>query len=258
MKISAELKEFFLRGYLKYVPHIYIDCVIFGYHNQQLKMLLTKNGFLSEWCLPGGYMKRGESLQEAAERTIVDRTGIENLYLQQFRAFGDPNRTRYQNFDEEQWFALTGLRLTKDNWLFDQTVSIGFYAITDFLKSIPSVDIESIESAWFNINELPDLAMDHAEIVETAIKTLKIQLYHSPIGYSLLPEKFTLAEIQALYETLIEKKLDVSNFSKKLLTLGIIEKANEKRNTSGHRSPYLYRFIKSKYEDALSEGIVLV
>ncbi|WP_419801559.1 NUDIX hydrolase [Mucilaginibacter sp.] len=258
MVISAELKEFFNSGYLTYIPHIYIDCVIFGYHNRKLKILLTKNGFLSEWCLPGGYMKRSESLQQAADRTIVDRTGIENLYLQQFRAFGDPNRTRYQNFDEEQWYSLTGLRLLKNNWLFDQTVSIGFFAITDFLKSIPSIDIESIESAWFNINELPELAMDHAEIVAMALKTLKIQLYHSPIGYNLLPEKFTLAEIQALYETLLEKKLDVSNFSKKLLTLGILEKANEKRNTSGHRSPYFYNFVRSNYEEALNEGIVLV
>lgn len=258
MKVSAELKEFFLRGYLHYVPHLYIDCVIFGYHEQQLKTLLTKNGFISEWCLPGGYIKRGESLQQAADRTIVDRTGIENLYLQQFRAFGDPNRTRYKDFDEQRWFELTGMKIKKDNWILDQTVSIGFYAITDFSKSLPSTDLESIESAWFDLDKVPNLAFDHNEIVKEAIKAIKMQLYHVPIGYNMLPEKFTLAEIHALYETLLGKKVDVSNFAKKLIVLGIIEKTDETRKTIGHRSPILFKFNKQKYDEALRDGLSFI
>lgn len=257
MEINSGLKEFFLRGHLKYLPHLTIDCVIFGYHDQQLKILLSKNAFLDDWCLPGGYIERGETLQQAAERTIVDRSGIKDLFLQQFGAFGSPERTRYQDFDEHQWLVLTGLPLKKDNWLLDQTVSIGFYAITDFLKSVPAIDILSVQCAWFDLMAIPSLAMDHNEIVAEALKTLRIQLYHSPIGYNMLPEKFTLAEIHTLYETLLGKKFDVSNFAKKLVLLGLLEKLNERRSIGGHRSPYLFKFNKEKYDQALIDGIVL-
>lgn len=258
MKMSNELKKFILKGYLKYLPHLTIDCVIFGYHDQQLKILLSKNAFLNDWCLPGGYIERGETLQQAAERTIVDRSGIRNLFLQQFRAFGDPNRTLYQEFDEEQWLLLTGLPLKKDNWLLDQTVSIGFYAITDFLKSVPATDILSVQCGWFDLAHLPPLAFDHNDIVAEALKTLRVQLYHSPIGYNMLPEKFTLAEIHTLYETLSGRKFDVSNFAKKLVLLGILEKLNEHRSIGGYRSPYLFKFNKKKYDQALVDGIVLM
>ena len=258
MKISKELKDFFLEGYKMYVPNVYIDCVIFGYHDQQLKILLAKNGFVKEWRLPGGYIKRGETLQQAADRTIIERTGIKNLYLQQFRAFGDPNRNRYKDFDEQQWFELTGFKLKKENWLLDQTVSIGFYAITDFLKSVLSPDPESIECAWFDLEGLPTLGFDHNEIVSDALKVMKMQIYHMPIGYNMLPEMFTLAEIHSLYEALLGKKVDVSNFAKKLIVLGILEKTSEKRKTSGHRSPLLFKFNEEKYVAALKEGVTFM
>ena len=257
MEISSELKEFFLRGYMKYLPNLTIDCVIFGYHDQQLKILLSKNAFMSEWGLPGGYIKRGETLQQAAERTIVDRSGIENLFLQQFRAFGDPNRTRYNDFDKVKWLKLTGLPIEKGNWLLDQTVSIGFYAITDFLNSVPGTDMLSVQCEWFYLNNIPKLAFDHNEIVLEALKTLRIQLYNYPIGFSMLPKNFTLAEIHTLYETILGKKFDVSNFAKKLQLLGILEKLDMRRSIGGHRSPYLYKFNKEIYDRALVDGIVL-
>jgi ADP-ribose pyrophosphatase YjhB (NUDIX family) len=257
MEISKELRDFFLKGDQIYLPHVMIDCVIFGYHDQQLKILLSKNGFIDDWCLPGGFIVRGETLQQAAERTIVDRSGIPNLFLQQFRAFGDPNRTRYREFDAEKWFERTGLRLEKNNWLLDESISIGFYAITDFLKSVPGKDIESVECAWHDLHRLPPLAFDHENIVKEALRALRIQLYHSPIGYNMLPEKFTLAEIHTLYQTLLGKKFDVSNFARKLTVLGIIKRLNEHRVLGGHRSPYLFTFDKKKYQKALEEGAVL-
>jgi len=257
MNTREEMDDFILNGHLHYVPHVSIDCAIFGYHEQQLKLLLLKHKAIYGWCLPGGYIKRTETLVQAANRIVMERTGIGNLFLQQFKAFGDPDRAKTNSFDEEKLFEATGVRFGKNNWLIDQTISIGFYAITDFVKSVPEPDIMSDECAWFAIDEVPHLEFDHDEMVKEALHTMRVHLYHYPIGYNMLPEKFTLSEIHALYETLLGKKLDISNFPKKLIALGLLKKLNEKRSIGPHRSPHLYMFDKEKYDEALREGVVL-
>jgi 8-oxo-dGTP diphosphatase len=257
MTPNEEFEDFILNGYKHYIPHVSLDCAIFGYHERQLKLLLIKRPFLEGWCLPGGYIKRTEKLVEAAERNVRERTGIDNLFLQQFKTFGDPSRMQLELFDEERWYASTGVRMKRDNWLLDQTISIGFYAITDFSLTVPKPDPLSKECAWFDPERLPKLEYDHNEMVREALHTMRIQLYHYPIGISLLPEKFTLSEIHSLYETLLGKKLDVSNFPKKLVALGLLKKLDEKRSIGAHRSPHLYTFDKARYEDALREGLVL-
>jgi 8-oxo-dGTP diphosphatase len=257
MTAKEEIEDFILHGYKHYIPHVSLDCAIFGYHERQLKLLLIKRSFLDGWSLPGGYIKRTEMLVEAAERNVRERTGIDNLFLQQFMTFGGPKRFDFELFDEERWYAATGFRITRDSWLIDQTISIGFYAITDFSKTVPHPDLFSEACAWFDIDDLPSLEFDHKEMVREALHTMRIQLYHYPIGISLLPEKFTLSEIHSLYETLLGKKLDVSNFPKKLVALGLLKKLDEKRSIGAHRSPHLYKFDKARYEDALKEGLVL-
>jgi 8-oxo-dGTP diphosphatase len=257
MDTSDELQDFLLNGYKYYIPHVSLDCAIFGYHERQLKLLLIKRRLEKDWCLPGGYIRRTEKLGEAASRNVRERTGIDNLFLQQFKTFGDPTRLSFDEFDEEKWFEATGIRVRRDNWLLDQTVSIGFYAITDFSQSVPQPDLMSESCAWFDLDRLPKLGFDHDEMVREALHTIRIQLYHYPIGISLLPEKFTLSEIHSLYETLLGKKLDVSNFPKKLVALGLLKKLAEKRSIGAHRSPHLYKFDKARYEDALREGLVL-
>ena len=257
MNTQAEIDDFVLNGHLHYIPHVSLDCAIFGYHDQQLKLLLIKHKAIDGWCLPGGYIKRTEKLVEAANRNVRERTGIDNLFLQQFKTFGDPNRARMDEFDEEKWFEATGIRITKDNWLIDQTISIGFYAITDFSKTELQKDMLIEDCAWFDINEVPKLEFDHDEMVREALHTMRVQLYHYPIGINMLPEKFTLSEIHALYETLLGKKLDVSNFPKKLIALGLLKKLDEKRSIGPHRSPHLYVFDKDKYSQALKDGVVL-
>src|ERR1700759_4450579 len=147
MDTPAEIEDFILNGHLHYVPHVSIDCAIFGYHEQQLKLLLIKLKFIDGWCLPGGYIKRTETLVEAANRNVKERTGIGNLFLQQFKTFGDPDRARTSQFDAEKWYEVTGVRITNENWLIDQTISVGFYAITDFSLSVPNPDMMSVECA---------------------------------------------------------------------------------------------------------------
>lgn len=257
MNSDEELKDFILNGYRHYVPHVSLDCAIFGYHEQQLKLLLIRSKFIRQWYLPGGYIKRTETLIEAANRNVMERTGIDNLFLQQFKTFGDPDRAKMSEFDPDKFYEATGVRVTDDNWLIDQTISVGFYAITDFSLSVPKPDIMSVECAWFDIDNLPPLEFDHDEMVKEALHAMRIQLYHYPIGYNMLPEKFTLSEIHALYETLLGKKLDISNFPKKLLTLGLLKKLDEKRSIGAHRSPHLYMFDKERYDNALKDGLVL-
>jgi 8-oxo-dGTP diphosphatase len=257
MQTETEIRDFILNGHLHYVPHVSLDCAIFGYHEQQLKLLLIKLRGIDGWCLPGGYIKRTEKLVEAANRNVKERTGIDNLFLQQFKTFGDPDRAKFSQFDEKRLFDSIGVRIDKNNWLIDQTISVGFYAITDFSRSIPEPGIMAEKCAWFDINNLPPLEFDHDEMVKEALHTMRLQLYHYPIGYNLLPGKFTLSEIHALYETMLGKKLDISNFPKKLISLGLLKKLDETRNIGAHRSPHLYRFDKKKYGQALRDGLVL-
>lgn len=257
MDTRAAVEDFFTNGHKVYVPHVSIDCTIFGYHEQQLKLLLIKNSFIRGWCLPGGFIKRTEKLIEAANRIVKERTSIDNLYLQQFKAFGDPNRSRYKEFDEDKILKETGLKISSDSWLIDHTISVGFYAITDFSSTVPEPDVMSDECIWFDIDKLPKLEFDHDQMVVDALSAMRMQLYHYPIGFSMLPKKFTLGEIHALYETLLGKKLDASNFPKKLIALGLLKKLDETRSIGPHRAPHLYCFDKRKYEKALKEGLAL-
>jgi 8-oxo-dGTP diphosphatase len=257
MQTEDDLRDFILNGHFHYVPHVSLDCAIFGYHERQLMLLLIKYIAIDGWCLPGGYIKRTEKLVEAANRNVKERTGIDNLFLQQFKTFGDPDRGKISHFDKDRWSEAAGVRIEKNNWLMDQTISIGFYAITDFSRSIPQSDMMVENCAWFDINNLPPLEFDHDEMVKEALHRMRLDLYHYPIGYNLLPEKFTLSEIHALYETMLGKKLDNSNFPKKLISLGLLQKLGQKRNIGAHRSPHLYKFDKKKYNQALRDGLVL-
>ncbi len=257
MNTRAEIIDFVRNGYKYYVPHVSIDCAIFGYHERQLKILLINIKSVRGLCLPGGYIKRTETLTEAATRIVEERTGISDLFLQQFKTFGDPGRAKIGRLNEKKLSAVIGVEIGKNNWLFDQTISIGFYAIMDFSKVNPRPDFMSDFCRWYDIHEVPGLLFDHNEMIAAALHMMRLQLYHYPIGLNLLPEKFTLMEIHALYETLLGKKLDPRNFSKKLIFLGLIRKLNEKRNIGPHRSPFLYKFDKPRYNKALKEGIVL-
>ena len=257
MKTQREIREFIQHGYKHYVPHVSIDCAIFGYHERQLKILLINIKSVNGLCMPGGYIKRTETLTEAANRIVEERTGIKNLFLQQFKTFGDPGRAMTRQLNEKKLSAITGVKMDKNNWLIDQTISIGFYAVTDFSSVNPQPDFISDSCRWYDIHQLPKLLFDHDEMLQEALHTMQLQLYHYPIGINLLPEKFTLTEIHALYETLLTKKLDIRNFPKKLIFLGIIKKLNEKVSIGPHRSPFLYKFDKAKYNKALKEGIPL-
>ena len=144
-------------------------------------------------------------------------------------------------------------------WIFTTRIdSISYYALTEFSKVTPRPGIFFSETNWTDIHNLPSLLLNNNETVSQALKTLRLELQHEPIGLNLLPEKFTISELQVLYETILGKALDPRNFIKKLASLGILKKLNEKRNIGGHRSPFLYKFNKRTYTKALEEEVSLV
>lgn len=256
MQSEAELFEFIKHGYKTFFPHVVVDCVIFGYHDQQLKVLLAKYTNMGGWGIPGGFVKLKEPLSKAAARILKERTGLGNIFLQQFYIFGD-NEERVKNWHQKYFPKKYKAMFGADNWLLKRTMSVGYYALVEYSKVALTPDIFYEEFEWHKATDLPGLLFDHNEIIEKALSAMRVQLYHQPIGYNLLSKKFTLPEIHILYETILNKKLDRRNFPNKLMNLGILVKLKEKKKIGQHRSPFYYQFNTDKYEEALKNGIVI-
>ena len=241
----------------QYLRNVSVDNVIFGYHNKEIKVLLQQPFTLEKWTVTGGYIKKTESLDEAASRVAFSRTGLKDLFLQQFRSFGNPKRSIDSGFTSAHIKEVTGYRGEPDAWIFDYFVSVGFYTLTEFSSVEIKKSIFEEDCRWWPVRELPPLMFDHKLIISEALLALRLHIAHYPIGYELLAKKFTLPEIHALYETILEKTLDDRNFAKRLMATGIITKLNETRHIGAHRSPFLYKFNKKEYQKGLKTGIEL-
>jgi 8-oxo-dGTP diphosphatase len=241
----------------EHLRNVSVDNVIFGYHDKELKVLLQKPFALGKWTITGGYIKKTESIEDAASRVVFERTGLKNLFFQQFRSFGSPRRWRDSDFTAQRLGEFLGIDVPADFWIFDYFVSVGFYTLTEFSKVTLEKSIYEAECEWWPVDKLPPLMFDHPHIIAEALKALRLHIAHYPIGYELLSEKFTLPEIHNLYETILGKTLDSRNFTKKLVATGIVIKLNETKSIGAHRSPFLYRFDKEKYDEGLKSGVLL-
>lgn len=240
-------KELVERGHEIYLRHLSADCVIFGFHENELRVLLLKWKDDGPWCLPGGFVKKEDSLEESAIRIVKERTGLDNIFMRQFHVFSAPDRERKK---ETMPYA------AYDGWLTERFVTVGFYALVEFSKVSPKPDLFSSECTWWDVHSVPKgMFLDHNEIFEKALHTLRMSLNDHPIGYELLPTKFTMPELQRLYETILDQKLDRRNFQKKMLSLGILERLKERKMGGAHKAPYLYKFNKAKYDKALKQGL---
>lgn len=226
----------------KFIPHLSVDCVIFGFHGEQLKVLFPKVKNLDLWSLPGGYVMKDEDIEAAAQRILEERTGVTDIYLEQFYIFGKANRSTGETL--KKVLLANNFEIDEKSWVFERFVSVGYYALVDFSKVNTKIGIYDEACEWHDIHQLPDLAFDHAEITLKALETLRFMLDDKLIGLNLLPDTFTMKELQILYETILDKPLRRDNFQRKILSMGILERVEKKFTGAAHKAPYLYKFIK--------------
>lgn len=226
------------RGYL---PGLAIDSVIIGFHENQLKILVLEYKNTGLFALPGGFIRQDENLNDAARRILAERTGLTNIYLEQFYVFGD--LARYDPAPLRAIMLGNGITPTDDHWLLSRFVTVGYYALIDFTRAIPTPDVLSDRCDWYDLDGLPTLMQDHQAIVQKALENLRLNLDRKLIGFNLLPETFTMGELQRLYETILGQRLHRSGFQRKMLTLGILERVDKKYSGGAHKAPYLYRFV---------------
>ena len=234
------------KAYEIYVPHISVDTVIFGFNGDQLKVLLLKMKFNHQYFLPGGYMKKEENLESAAIRILRERTQLDKIFLQEFAVFSELNRSEeaFKDFPDDLWHK-------------KRFISVGYYALVNHKDVSPIGDELSESCDWIILDELEsqNITMDHKQIIEKALNTLREQISYKPIGLNLLPEKFTLSELQKLYEAILGRTLNRGNFYRKIKNIGILKKLDEKRKGGAHKAPDLYIFDQENYFKILENGI---
>lgn len=216
-------------------PALAVDCVIFGFDDRyQLQIMLIQRNlepFKGQWALPGGFVRIDESLEDAARRELAEETGLQNIFLEQLYTFGQPKRHPG-----------------------DRVVSVAYYALVNLVEHAVQAATDASAAAWFPVQALPPLAFDHQTILQTALQRLKGKVRYEPIGFELLPNKFTLTELQRLYETVLEEPLDKRNFRKKILKMDLLIELDEKQQGVAHRAAKLYRFDEAKYTQLKQKG----
>jgi 8-oxo-dGTP diphosphatase len=227
-----------------FLPSLAIDFVIFGFHQNQLKILLLSYRNTDLLALPAGFIQENENLNDAARRALTERTGLHDIFLEQFYVFGD--RNRHDPAPMRAIMEAKGITPTNNHWLLRRFVSVGYYALIDFTKAVPIPDPLSDSCEWYDLSSLPSLMLDHQAIVQKALETLRNDLDRKLIGFNLLSDTFTMVDLQCLYETILDQPLHRSGFQRKMLSLGILERLDKKFSGGAHKAPYLYRFVAEK------------
>jgi 8-oxo-dGTP diphosphatase len=252
MQKELPVAEYLLNGHQYFLPSVSIDNVIFGFHQNELKVLLLQVKGNQNWVLPGGHIYKNEEIEEAAARVLKSRTGLSSIFLQQFHAFGGTQRHEKILKNELEH---AGYVIPEQCWILQRFVTIGYYALVEYSKVNPKPDEFSGQCAWHNLDNLPELLFDHKQIIEKAMQAMRLQINYQPIGYNLLPEEFPLKSLQTIYETILGRKLERSNFNRKLLSYGILEKKQKHYSGAAHKAPFLYSFNKEMYFEALKNGM---
>lgn len=215
-------------------PALTVDCVVFGFDEGDLKVLLIERGlepFKGRWALPGGFVRVEETLDAAARRELQEEAGLTHVFLEQLYTFG-----------------------TVDRDPRERVVSVAYYALVKLSEHAAKAATDAANARWFPVSEVPRLAFDHAVILETAIERLKGKVRYQPIGFELLPPKFTLSQLQHLYEAVLGTELDKRNFRKKVLGFDLLVALKETQMLGRHRPAQLFRFDADKYEKLKKRG----
>ncbi len=235
------------------IPNVSVDCVIFGFDSKNLNVLLVERTLkddrdgsvvFSDYTLTGNHVQAGENPDDAASRVLRDLIGVHDLYLEQFHTFGSADRLSGRN--DRLWTHSLGLNIA------DHVITIGYYSLVD-CTAIDISDHMSRSVSWFPVNQLPQLGFDHENIINKALEFLQLKLRYEPVGFELLSEKFTLSQLQRLYEAIMNTTLDPRNFRKKLAQLKYIIPLDEKQKDVRHKPAKLYIFSRDVYERTRKE-----
>ena len=215
-------------------PSVAVDCVVFGLDEADLRVLLIQRDLPPHegaWALPGGFVELDETVEEAARRELREETGIDRVYLEQLYTFSDVDRDPR-----------------------DRVITVAHYALVLLRDHCVQAATDARSAGWFAAQDLPKLAFDHDRILATAQERLRGKVRYQPIGFELLPPKFTLRQLQHMYETLLDRQLDKRNFRKKFLSMDVLEELDEVESDVAHRAARLYRFDKRKYRQLTKQG----
>jgi 8-oxo-dGTP diphosphatase len=216
-------------------PALTVDCVVFGLDVDDLKVLLIQRRLAPhqhQWALPGGFVRIDETLDEAARRELAEESGITDVYLEQLYTFGELDRDPRE-----------------------RVVTVAYYALAKLSDHRIRAATDAERVAWFGMDDLPKLAFDHARVIEKAIERLRGKVRYAPIGFELLPPRFTLTQLQRLYEIVLMQPLDKRNFRKKILSMGLLIETDEVEQGVRHRAARLYKFDRRKYEKLTRQGL---
>ena len=215
-------------------PALTTDCVIFGFDGQKLKVLLIERGhepYKGKWALPGGFVQMDETTEEGAKRELKEETGLQNVFIEQLYTFSNVNRDPR-----------------------GRVISVAYYALINLSDHTLKAGDDAKKTKWFSIDEIPPLAFDHEKIFKSALLRLKAKIRYQPVGFELLAEKFTLTELQHLYEAILETKLDKRNFRKKIKKMNLLIELDEKQKNVQHKAANYYKFDKQKYIELQNKG----
>lgn len=227
-----------------FVEHISVDCTIFGFHKGILKILLLKYHDLDLWSLPGGFVFNDEDLREAASRVLYERTHLSNIFLDQFHTFGRIDRT--ENNVHQILLKNKNIEVPKDHWIFQRFITVGYCSLIDFTLVDTFPDAFNETCAWFEVDKLPNMAFDHVRVINKGLHHIRKNIDTQVVASNLLPKKFTMKDLQTVYETVLDEKFRRNNFQRKILALDILERLEKFFDGSANKAPYLYRFKNEK------------
>lgn len=243
-------------GHKVYISNIALGCSLLGFHDNKLQVLLLRWKGLDKWALPGGFMKQDEDADEGAARILKERTGLD-VYLQQYHTYTCPRRFTIDEPSQKKFKDTFGIEVLKGHWFDRRVIGIGYYGLVEYAK-VTNIELDMLttETRWYPVDDIPEnMLFNHCEMIGGAMKALQRDVAHEPVCLKLLPSKFTMQELQCLYECILGYSLDRGNFRKKMLNAGFLRDMGESTTRKAHKTPHMYSFDVRAYKKALQSGI---